>query len=372
MDSNDSFPSVEDQSGRRDALFARLTEAGTGMLEVFSIFLGERLGFYEALSAGGPATSHELAGRTGTHERYAREWLEQQAVAGFLMVDSPEEDAARRRFALPAAHREVLADAENLFYWGAQARCLVGLVSPVGAVQHAFRTGGGVPYAAYGADLREGLADSGRVMYRELMGSAWLPAMPDVHARLLADPPAAVADVGCGAGWSSLAIARAYPKARVDGFDLDADSVALACRNVDAAGMAAQVTITCRDAGDPALSGRYDLVTAFICLHDMARPVDVLRAMRGLAGADGAVLIADPHVGERFLGAENDRDVERFMYGASILHCLPVGMAEQPSAGTGTVMRPDVLRDYAREAGFTAVEQLPIDDPYTAFYRLHR
>ena len=330
----------------------------------------ERLGYYAALAAAGPASAPELATRTGTAERYAREWLEQQAVAGFLTVDDPALPPDQRRFALPVGHDEVLADPESPNYLGAQARCLVGLVRPTDALLAAFRSGGGVPYAEYGADLREGLADSGRVMYLTQLGSAWLPAVPDLDARLRSAPPARVADIGCGAGWSSIAIARAYPTVRVDGFDLDPASVELARRNVAAAGLAQRVGIQCRDAGDPALAGRYDLVTAFVCLHDMADPVAVLRTMRVLAGDGGMVLVADPHVGERFLDPGNDGAVERFMYGASLMHCLPVGMAAQPSVGTGTVMRPEVLRGYAREAGFGDVEILPIDDPYTAFYRL--
>jgi hypothetical protein len=122
-----------------------------------------------------------------------------------------------------------------------------------------------------------------------------------------------------------------------------------------------------RDAADPALSGSYDLVAAFECLHDMADPVGALRAMRGLAGAQGAVVVMDERVGESF-AARND-DTEWFMYGFSVLHCLPVGLADQPSAGTGTVMRPDTFRRYALEAGFRDVEVLPIDNYFYTFYR---
>jgi SAM-dependent methyltransferase len=234
----------------------------------------------------------------------------------------------------------------------------------------AFRTGGGVPFAAYGADLRDSLADASRVSYLQLMGTEWLPAMPDVHTRLQSDPSARVADLGIGAGWSSIAIARAYPNVHVDAFDLDAASVELARCNVADAGLSDRVHVHLRDAGDPALAGSYDLVTAFFCVHDMTDPVAALSAMRQLAGDDGAVLVADSRVAEQFLGEDTNRDVERQLYGFSVLHCLPVSMTEAPAAGTGTVMRPDTLRGYARDAGFSDVQILPIDDAWSTFYRL--
>ena len=223
---------------------------------------------------------------------------------------------------------------------------------------------------AYGADLREAMADGSRD------GSEWivttmLPAtLPDVHARFQAEPPARIADMGCGAGWTAIRLAHTYPDVRVDGFDLDAPSVELARRMVAEAGVAERVTIRHRDAGDPDLAGRYDLVIATACVHDAPRPVAILQTMRRLAGEDGTVLIIKPKAGERFLDPANNRDVERWHYVFSVLHCLPVGMTEQPSAGTGTMMRPDVLRDYAQEAGFRAVEMLPVDDDWTSVYRL--
>src|SRR4051794_15258954 len=261
-------PALDPIAERRDSLVARLGAASTGMVELCTVYIGERLGYYDALAAGEPLTSTELAARTGTNERYAREWLEQQTTAGILEVDDAGAAPRERRFMLPAGHAEVLGDRMNSNYWGSEARFLVGITRPLPAVLEAFRTGGGVPFEAYGADLREGLAAGSRV------GSAWfineaLPAaLPDVHARLQADPPTRVADLGCGAGWASIAIARAYPNATADGFDLDAASVELASRNVVDAGLEDRVRIVQRDAGDPELTGRYDLVIADACVHD--------------------------------------------------------------------------------------------------------
>jgi SAM-dependent methyltransferase len=357
-------------AARRDALLERLNQSLTDMVEICTVYLGERLGLYSALATSGSLTSSELATATDTHERYAREWLEQQTLAGILEVEDVRAIPSERRFRLPPGHAEALADPTSLNYWAPQARLGVSVVLPVHAVMEAFRTGGGVPFAAYGADLRDGLSDATRVSFLHLMGTEWLPAMPDVHVRLQSDPSARVADLGIGAGWSSIAIARAYPNVHVDAFDLDAASVELARRNVDEAGLGDRVQVHRRDAGDPALAGSYALVTAFNCIHDMTDPVAALRAMRQLAGDEAAVLVVDGRVAEQFLGEETNWDVERQSYGFSVLHCLPVGMTEAPAVGTGNVMRPDILRGYARDAGFSDVQMLPIDDDWSAFYRL--
>jgi 2-polyprenyl-3-methyl-5-hydroxy-6-metoxy-1,4-benzoquinol methylase len=355
---------------RRDALLDRLNEAGTGMMEMCEVYIGERLGLYQALADHGPLTSPELAARTGTTERYVREWLEAQTVAGILETENAEAGPQERRFQLPPGHLEALADRENLNYWAPNARVFVSVVPTLPAVLEAFRTGEGVPFADYGADCREGMADSSKLAYVEMMGTEWIPAMPDLHERLQADPPARVADIGMGAGWTSIAMARAYPKANVDGFDLDPESVELAQRNVAEQGLSGRVKIQLRNAMDPELAGKYDLVTAFFCLHDMSQPVSALRTMRHLAGQDGTVLVVDPKGADRFLDPETNRKVERQYYGFSVLHCLPASMAEQPSAATGTVMRASTMRGYAAEAGFSDVEILPVEDEWSTYYRL--
>jgi 2-polyprenyl-3-methyl-5-hydroxy-6-metoxy-1,4-benzoquinol methylase len=338
------------------------------MGDVVSIYLGDRLGYYRALADGTPFTSQELAQRTNTAERYAREWLEQQAVTGILEVDEPASDASSRRYRLPAGHAEALADPESLYYVAEFARAVVGMVSPLPAVLDAFRTGGGVPFDAYGEDLREGLAGANRAPFLYLLGSEWLPALPDIHVRLQADPPARIADIGCGSGWSSIGIARAYPKARVDGFDLDEASIEAARKNAESAGVADRVSFHARDAGDSSLTGTYDFACAFECIHDMSNPVAALNSMRRMVGDGGTVLIADERTAEEF-SAPGD-EYERLLYGFSILHCLPVGMVDQPSAETGTVMRPVTLKHYAEQAGFQKVEVLPIEYDFWNFYRL--
>jgi 2-polyprenyl-3-methyl-5-hydroxy-6-metoxy-1,4-benzoquinol methylase len=364
-----SVVSPEVNAQQRDAFIERLIQSASGAFTVFTIYIGDRLGFYRALADAGPLTSAELAARTGAHERYAREWLEQQTVTGILEVEDERLDAGRRRFRLPPGHVEPLLDRESLNYVAPLTQLIAGCVRPLAAVMEAYRTGRGVPFAEYGPDMREGQAAINRPAFLHQLAQEWLPAMRDVHARLRAERPARIADIGCGYGWSSIGIARGYPNVQVDGFDLDEPSIARARENARQHGVADRVRFHVRDAADPALAGQYDLITAFECVHDMSNPVEALRAMRRLASAGAAVFVVDERVGDTFTAKGND--IEWMMYGWSVLHCLPVGMADPPAVGTGTVMRADTLRRYATEAGFHSVDVLPLDHFFFRFYRLH-
>ncbi len=365
---DDQHAARDTPTERRDALAGRLFQATLGFFDLFAVYLGDRLGLYAALAGTGLVTAAELALRTGTDDRYVREWLEQQAASGIVEVGDVGTGPETRRYSLPAGHDEALLDRDSLSYATGLARLVVGAASPLQTLVEAYRTGAGVPYASYGADARDGIADLNRPMFLNLLGSAWLPTIPELHQRLQVDPPARVADVGCGTGWSSIAIARAYPKTHVDGLDLDEASIATADVNAQQAGVADRVRFEVRDASDPSLRGRYDLVTAFETVHDMARPVEALRMMHGLLAEGGCVLIADERVAETF-AAPGD-EIDRFNYGWSILHCLPASRTEPASAATGTVMRPETLRRYAAQAGFASMQVLPIQNDFWRFYLL--
>lgn len=306
-----------DVAQRRDALVGRLFQGLLGTLDLLTVYVGDRLGLYQALADGGPATPPDLAGRTGTQERYVREWLEQQATAGILDVEDATAEPGARRYVLPDGHAEALLDRDSLSHIAPVGRFAACLGQALPGVLEAFRSGGGVDWADFGQDAREGQADFNRPIFLNLLGKEWLPSIPDVHARLTSDPPARVADVGCGAGWSDVAIAQAYPKVAVDGFDLDAPSIDLARQNAAGAGLADRVHFQVRDASDPALAGRYDLVLAFECVHDLPRPVEVLQTMRRLATEGGAVIIMDERVADSFTVPGGD--VERLFYGFSVL-----------------------------------------------------
>jgi 2-polyprenyl-3-methyl-5-hydroxy-6-metoxy-1,4-benzoquinol methylase len=347
----------------------RVFSAALGSLELFTIFVGDELGLYAALHAMGAATPAALAGECGIDERYAREWLEQQAAAGILAVvgDSTNGDPAQRVFALPAAQAEVLVNRDSLAFLAPMGRFLAGTGKVADRIVDAYRTGGGLSFGAYGDEIRTAQAELNRVQFRNLLTTEWLPAMPDVVERLSGASSALVADVGCGAGWSTIAIATAFPNVRVHGFDLDEASIDDARRNAEDEGVADRVTFELRDAADAA-PGAYDLVCMFEALHDTGRPADVLAALRTMAGPGGTVFLVDERVADEFTP---DADpTERFMYAASAVHCLLVGRSDPHNHATGTVLRRSVLRGLVEQAGFRGVDELPIEHDMWRFYRL--
>jgi precorrin-6B methylase 2 len=356
------------QADATGALVERILEASIATMDLACVHIGSRLGLYEALRGTGPLTSAQVAARTGLDERYVREWLEQQVVAGVLAVEDAGADAPGRRFSLPEAHVEVLLEPESLNCLAGLARATIGVLSPLEQLVAAFRTGEGVPYPDFGPDTREGIAEMNRPMFANQLGAEWLPALGDVHARIRAADAPRVADLACGCGWSTIALARAYPSATVHGFDVDEASIARARDNVAAAGLEERVRFFVQDASDEGLDGSYDLATIFEAVHDMSHPVEALESARRLVAGRGCVLVADERVAERF-SAEAD-PVERLCYGFSVLHCLAVGREDASSAGTGTVMRPGTLRDYARRAGFSGAQVLPVEHDFWWLYRL--
>jgi 2-polyprenyl-3-methyl-5-hydroxy-6-metoxy-1,4-benzoquinol methylase len=356
------------RAAQAQAFATRMFLASLATAELMTTYLGLRLGLYDALAGGGALTAGELAERAGVAPRYATEWLEQQAAAGIVEVDDAAASPAARRYTLPVGHAEALTRPDSPFGIAPFALLPVGGIGAVlPRLLEAYRTGGGVPYADYGSDFRGGQAGLNKSIFDNQLPGWIAAALPDLHERLRRGP-ARVADVGCGSGWSSIALARAYPAVDVDGLDLDEASVAEATRNAAAAGLADRVRFAVRDAADPALHGRYDLVCVFDALHDLARPVEVLTACRALLAGSGCVLLMEPNVAERFTAPAGE--TERFFYAVSLLHCLPVGLAEAPSAATGTVIRPDTVREYATAAGFTTVDVLPVAHRFHRLYRL--
>jgi hypothetical protein len=297
------------------ALADRLLQDAIGALELYTVYLGERLGLYRALADAGPATSTELAARSGTAERYVREWLEHHASSGLLQVDDPAADPLARRYRLPAGHAAVLADPDDVRYQAHKGVDIVRAGRPLPALVEAFRTGGAPPPLPWEP---EGRAEFNRALYVNLLGRRWLPAAARQHA--------------------------------------------------EEAGVAGRVRFAVGDASDPARRGGYDLVTIFEALHDLSRPVEALRVVRGMLAEGGTVLVADELVSDEFTVPAPARD--RYAYGWSVVSCLPSAMGDPQTAATGAVMRPATLRRYAAAAGFAAVEDLPIRTDYWRFYRL--
>jgi 2-polyprenyl-3-methyl-5-hydroxy-6-metoxy-1,4-benzoquinol methylase len=234
------------------------------------------------------------------------------------------------------------------------------------ALVEAFRSGEGLAWDAY-PGLIEAQELANRPVFRNLLTQEWLPAIPDVHTRLLEG--ARVADVATGAGWSAIAMARAFPNTEVDGLDIDPESIERARRNAAAEGVDPErLRFHLVDAGQHSLDGQYDLVTIFEAVHDMARPAEVLATARRLLKADGAVLIADERVAETFIAPGDE--AERLFYGYSVVACLANGLIDQPSIATGTVLRPAALEAIARDAGFSGFTVLDTEHESFRFYRL--
>lgn len=344
-----------------DEFADRIFTSALGSIEIYSVHIGDRLGFYRALADAGAMTSEELAAATHVTERYVREWLQQQATNGILEVD---QSGSGDRFSLPEAHAEVLADDLSGNYLAPLARMLTTSGEAMALLLDAYRTGGGVSWDRFGQEMRESQADMNRPFFMNDLADV-VAGIDSLHPRL-DRPGARVADIGCGAGWSSLALARAYPKATVHGYDIDPPSIDMARKNAAEAGLADRATFSAVDVGE--LAGQdYDVAFAFECIHDMPQPVRVLKAMHEMVGSDGTVIVMDEAVGDSFTG-EGD-EIERLMYGFSLLVCLPDGLSSQPSVGTGTVLRPEKLEAYGSEAGFTGFRPLT-EAGFFRFYEL--
>lgn len=347
------------------SLDQRLVESATSALEIYGVHLGRTLGLYAALADRGPLTAVELAEVAGIDDRYAREWLEQQAVAAYLVVDEQAAPAGQRRYALPSDHVGALVDVDDAAHVSPLADMVAGIGHVLPEVVAAYRSGAGVAYRRYGEEFRRGQGGVNRPAFTRDLTQAWLPALPDLHAAL-ARPGARIADLGCGLGFSTMALAAAYPHAEVVGIDADPPSIDEARELARQAGV--RVQYVAADAIEVGAHGPFDAVLILEALHDMACPVEALRAAHKSLSEVGSVVVVDERVQAEFT-APGDV-VERMMYGWSITHCLPAQRAEEPSAAIGTVLRASHLEDLAEAAGFALVEDTGIDAGFFRVYRL--
>lgn len=354
-----------DDEAAVSAFAERLFMACLGTMELANVELGVRLGLYDVLAHGRLMTARDLAGAAGIVERYAREWLEQQASAGVVAVDDAAASSANRRYMLPAAHAHVLTEDDS----DACMKSLSAVVPWVGKaldiMVQEFRNGGGAAFGLFGVhDLQAAFT---RPVFANHLIQTWLPALPEVQAKLAAGERVRIAELGCGEGRAAITVAQAYRHAVIDAFDLDEASIAVARSAAAAAGVQDRVTFQVRDAAELTRDGDYDLVLAIEMLHDVPDPVGVLRTMRHLAGENGVVLVVDERTADEFTLPATE--MERFFYSFSTLHCLAVSM-QDGGAGTGTVMRIGTLGDYARAAGFSNIGALDVDHPQFRLYRL--
>jgi 2-polyprenyl-3-methyl-5-hydroxy-6-metoxy-1,4-benzoquinol methylase len=351
-----------------DDVAGRLFDGILAATDIFTVYLGERLGLYRALADQGAQTSDALAAATGVLPRYAQEWCEAQAAGGWISCSDVAPTATERRYVLSPALAEAMLDGDSLAYLAPVIRMIAAAGGALPALVDTYRGERTFGWDDFGADMREGQAGANRPIFRALLADDWLRRVPDVHQRVAA-PGARVAEVGCGLGWAGISLARAFPELMVDGYDVDAPSVQAAQRNAAREGVADRVRFHRVDVGDGTTSQGYDLVLACECIHDMSRPVDVLRIMRTMAAPDGDVVVIDERTADVF--APDAPPMERLLYNFSVLVCLPDGMSDQPSAGTGTVMRASTLAHYATQAGFTRTEVVDLEHDQFRLYRLH-
>jgi 2-polyprenyl-3-methyl-5-hydroxy-6-metoxy-1,4-benzoquinol methylase len=259
----------------------------------------------------------------------------------------------------------VLLDDDSEACMKACAAVVPWIAGALDIMEQEFRRGGGAAFGLF--DLHDVQAAMTRPVFANHLTQSWLPALPEVQAKLSAGEPVRIAEVGCGEGRSGIVIAKEYPNVRYDGYDLDEASIEVARKEADAEGVTDQVRFEVRDAADPAIEGDYDLVMAIEMLHDVPDPVGILRTMKKLAGDAGTVLVVDERTEDAFTVPVGE--MERLFYAFSTLHCLAVAM-QDGGAGTGTVIRADTLRGYAKGAGFETVEILDVEHPQFRLYRL--
>jgi SAM-dependent methyltransferase len=342
-------------------LFSKMEGAVTSAL----IHLGGELGLYEALATG-PATSAGLAERTGLNERWVREWLYNQAAAELINVDPS--DAGHEVFSMSPAAVAVLADKSSPVFGLGLFHSLPATVGMLGRLAESFRTGIGHPYDVLGDAGARGIEMSLTPWNSASVVPVVLPALDGVVERL--DAGAAVADIGCGTGTVALAIAAAFPRSRVTGYDISAHALRRAAERLAESGL------TNLGFADPRVDplpadGSLDLVSTFDCMHDMTRPDEMAASIRRALGPDGTWLLAE--VDGRPTFAENTaaNPLASLFYGTSVLTCLSSSMSEPGARGFGTLaLHHDAARELAEQAGFTRFRRLPVDHRTNAFYEI--
>jgi SAM-dependent methyltransferase len=351
-----------------EQLVGRLFSSGVGAIELCNAYLGIHLGLYRELNDA-PSTPAELAERTGCNQRYLREWLQAQAISGFATVDSSDPGIAR--YALADGVAAVLVHETSPAYLGGLADAAAAAATVLPQLLDAYRSGTGVPYAAYGPDAVSAQAALNRPAFVNSFAAEWLPQLPDVLARIQDTArPARIADLACGIGWAGIELAKAFPHIRVDGYDNDDASIAAGRRHAVDAGVADRVTLEVVDISDTTAdwTPRYDFAYFVECVHDFPRPVEALRNARAALRPGGTVLVVDERADDTFTAPGDE--VQRFFAAASAVWCLPQGLVGDNPEPVGAVIRPDDMRELARRAGYTSVDIVPIEHPFWRFYRL--
>ncbi|GAA1236879.1 class I SAM-dependent methyltransferase [Kitasatospora nipponensis] len=337
-----------------------VTDAGAAVAGLCTS-LGDRLGLYTAMAGSGPMTAAQLAERTGLQERYVREWLAAQ-VAGEYVTYQAEGDS----YLLPDEHAAVLADPEAPTYAAGFFTMMQALYGTEDTLMEAFRTGRGVGWEEHSSALFAGTAKFFRPGYTGALVPEWIPAMNGTERKLR--DGAEVADVGCGYGYSTMLMAKAYPASKFHGFDFHGPSIEAARGIAAEQGMADRVTFEVATAQDfPGAGEGYDLITFFDCLHDMGDPGSALQHAQEALAPDGACMIVEPNVSADV--RENANPIGRAVVSASVAVCLPSALAQQGPQAMGNHAGEDAMRHLADDAGlhhWRLAAESPVNRVYAA------
>ncbi|MDO8432116.1 MAG: class I SAM-dependent methyltransferase [Candidatus Binatus sp.] len=322
-------------------------------------FIGDRLGLFKAMKESGPVTSDELAAKTGLSERYLREWLNAMAAAQYVTYD-----ATARRFHLTPEYALVLADEESPFFVGSYFQMVQSAMSVAPKVADSFRTGKGVPQSEYPPWMFEASERNSFPRYKYKLVDKWIAALPEVVERLKVG--GAAVDVGCGGGRAAILIAQAFPKARVFGYDLVAQSIERARRNARAAGVGDRVAF---EVGDCVTlpDSKFDFITTFDVVHDAVDPVGLMNSIRRALAPGGTYLVQEINVSSK--PEENHSALGKMVYSISTMYCMTTSLAHG-GAGIGAAMGEVKARELAERAGFKHFRRLPIDDDFAVLYEL--
>ncbi|HEX6027266.1 MAG TPA: class I SAM-dependent methyltransferase [Solirubrobacter sp.] len=324
-------------------VFRAVDEVGA-TLNAALVVMGDRLGLYRALAAGGALTPGELAARTQTNERSVREWLSAQAAGGYV-------EYADGRFSLPPEHAVALTDVDSPAYLPGFFEIALGSVLDSPRITEAARNGGGFGWHEHNHHVHDGCERFFRPGYNANLVGSWLPALDGVVERLTAG--ARVADVGCGHGASTILMAQAFPRSRFLGSDYHEGSIEAARERARSAGVSAEFEVAPADgySGDG-----YALVTMFDCLHDMGDPVGAARHVRSTLAPDGAWMIVEPAAGNRL--EDNLNPVGRAYYGFSTLLCTPASLSQEVGLALGAQAGPARIEGVVTQAGFRRFRQV--------------